>query len=64
MVVNAVAAIGFALLLGFIGAAIGTTLAAWTMVWLLLRGRRSMGEVATSTTGSDAASGGSWRPPS
>jgi putative peptidoglycan lipid II flippase len=47
MVVNAVAAIGFALLLGFIGAAIGTTLAAWTMVWLLLRGRRSMGEVAT-----------------
>jgi putative peptidoglycan lipid II flippase len=47
MVVNAVAAIGFAMLLGFIGAAIGTTLAAWTMVWLLLRGRRSMGEVAT-----------------
>jgi putative peptidoglycan lipid II flippase len=47
MVVNAVAAIGFAFLLGFIGAAIGTTLAAWTMVWLLLRGRRSMGEVAT-----------------
>jgi putative peptidoglycan lipid II flippase len=64
MVVNAVAAIGFALLLGFIGAAIGTTLAAWTMVWLLLRGRRSMGRSRHSTTGSDAASGGSWRPPS
>jgi putative peptidoglycan lipid II flippase len=47
MVVNAVAAVGFAYLLGFIGAAIGTTLAAWAMVWLLLRGRRSMGEVAT-----------------
>jgi putative peptidoglycan lipid II flippase len=47
MVVNAVAAIGFAYLLGFIGAAMGTTLAAWTMVWLLLRGRRSMGEEAT-----------------
>jgi putative peptidoglycan lipid II flippase len=46
MVVNAVAAVGFAMLLGFIGAAIGTTLAAWAMVWLLLRGRRSMGEVA------------------
>jgi putative peptidoglycan lipid II flippase len=47
MIVNAVAAVGFAMLLGFIGAAIGTTLAAWTMVWLLLRGRKSMGEVAT-----------------
>jgi putative peptidoglycan lipid II flippase len=47
MVVNAAAAIGFAWLLGFVGAAIGTTLAAWTMVWLLLRGRRGMGEVAT-----------------
>jgi putative peptidoglycan lipid II flippase len=46
MVVNAVAAVGFAYLLGFIGAAIGTTLAAWAMVWLLLRGRRDMGEVA------------------
>lgn len=50
MVVNAVAAIGFALLLGFIGAAIGTTLAAWAMVWLLLRGRRGMGEVAAFDT--------------
>ncbi|MGP1356863.1 murein biosynthesis integral membrane protein MurJ [Roseicyclus sp.] len=47
MVVNAVAAVGFAWLLGFIGAALGTTLAAWTMVWLLLRGRRGMGEEAT-----------------
>jgi putative peptidoglycan lipid II flippase len=47
MVVNAVAAVGFAYLLGFVGAAIGTTLAAWAMVWLLLRGRRTMGEVAT-----------------
>jgi putative peptidoglycan lipid II flippase len=47
MVVNAVAAVGFAVVLGFIGAAIGTTLAAWAMVLLLLRGRRGMGEVAT-----------------
>ncbi len=47
MVVNAVAAVGFAALLGFIGAAIGTTLAAWAMVVLLLRGRRGMGAVAT-----------------
>ncbi|MDG4647218.1 murein biosynthesis integral membrane protein MurJ [Roseibacterium sp. SDUM158017] len=47
MVVNAVAAIGFAWTLGFVGAAIGTTLAAWAMVWLLHRGRRGMGEVAT-----------------
>ncbi len=47
MAVNAAAAVGFAWLLGFVGAAIGTTLAAWAMVWLLLRGRRTMGEVAT-----------------
>jgi len=46
MVVNAVAAIGLAYAIGFLGAAIGTTLAGWTMVWLLLRGKRKMGEVA------------------
>lgn len=47
MVVNAVAAIGLSFVIGFVGAAIATSLAAWTMVWLLLRGKRSMGEVAT-----------------
>ena len=46
MVVNAAAAIGLAYTLGFIGAAMGTTLAAWVMVGLLLWGRRDMGEVA------------------
>ncbi len=47
LVVNAVAAIGLSFFIGFIGAAIATSLAAWTMVWQLLRGKRAMGEVAT-----------------
>ena len=47
MVVNAVAAVGLSFFIGFIGAAIATSLAGWTMVWQLLRGKRSMGEVAT-----------------
>jgi putative peptidoglycan lipid II flippase len=47
MVVNAVVAIGLAFVIGFVGAALATSLAAWTMVWLLLRGKRGMGEVAT-----------------
>jgi len=47
MVVNAIVAIGLAFWIGFIGAAIATTVAAWVMVWLLLRGKRDMGEVAT-----------------
>ncbi len=46
MVVNAVVAVGMAWALGFIGAAIGTTVAAWAMVWLLWRGTRGMGEGA------------------
>ncbi|QBX99618.1 murein biosynthesis integral membrane protein MurJ [Rhodophyticola sp. CCM32] len=46
MGVNAVVAVGLAMVIGFLGAAIGTTIAAWVMVWLLLRGTRSMGEVA------------------
>jgi len=46
MVVNAVAAIGLSFLIGYLGAAIATSLAAWTMVWQLLRGKRDMGEVA------------------
>lgn len=46
MGVNAVVAVGMAWAIGFIGAAIGTTVAAWAMVWLLWRGTRGMGEVA------------------
>ncbi len=46
MVMNAVAAIGLASVIGYLGAAIGTTVAAWTMVLLLLRGKRGMGTVA------------------
>ncbi|MEX3016584.1 murein biosynthesis integral membrane protein MurJ [Gymnodinialimonas hymeniacidonis] len=50
MVVNAVVAIGLALLIGFLGAAIATTAAAWVMVALLSKGRRSMGEEAQFDT--------------
>ncbi len=46
MVVNAVVAIGLSFFIGFVGAALATSLAAWTMVWQLLRGKRAMGEVA------------------
>jgi len=47
MVVNATVAIGLAYSIGYVGAALGTTVAGWAMVWLLLRGKRDMGEVAT-----------------
>lgn len=43
MVVNAVLAVGLGLTIGFLGAAIGTTAAAWAMVWLLARGGRRFG---------------------
>ncbi|GAB5448691.1 murein biosynthesis integral membrane protein MurJ [Gymnodinialimonas sp.] len=46
MVVNAVVAIGLASAIGFLGAAIGTTVAAWIMVGLLSRGRAGLGDVA------------------
>ncbi len=46
MVVNAVASIGLAFWLGFIGAALGTTVAGWAMVLLLWRGSRAMGVAA------------------
>ncbi|MEP4036669.1 murein biosynthesis integral membrane protein MurJ [Pseudophaeobacter sp.] len=46
MVVNAVVAIAGAALLGFIGAAIGTTIAGWAMVWQLARGTGAMGQSA------------------
>ena len=44
MFVNAVVAIGLAPVIGYLAAAIGTTVAAWAMVWLLWRGSRRMGE--------------------
>jgi len=46
MLVNAVVAIGLAPLIGYLAAAIGTTTAAWAMVWLLWRGSRDMGAAA------------------
>jgi putative peptidoglycan lipid II flippase len=51
MVVNAIAAIGLSFVIGYLGAAIGTTLAAWVMVGLLMRGRRDMGDAARFDTG-------------
>ncbi|NKX44101.1 murein biosynthesis integral membrane protein MurJ [Roseicyclus persicicus] len=46
MVVNGVVAVGLAFTIGFVGAAIATSVAGWAMVWLLLRGKRGMGDVA------------------
>lgn len=46
MVVNAVVAVVLAYQIGFLGAAIGTTVAAWVMVALLMRGTAHLGEVA------------------
>ena len=46
MVVNAGAAIWLSMYIGFIGAAIGTTLAGWIMLLLLWAGTREMGQAA------------------
>ncbi len=46
LVVNAAVALGLAPVIGWAAAALGTTLAAWAMVWLLARGSRRLGEVA------------------
>lgn len=46
MVVNAALAIGLAPFLGFIAAALGTTIAGWTMTLQLWLGTRTMGEAA------------------
>lgn len=46
MVVNAVIAVGLMNWLGFIAAAIGTTVAGWAMLALLWRGSRKMGKAA------------------
>ena len=44
MAVNAGIAIGLAPFIGWIAAALATTLAAWIMLWLLVRGARAMGD--------------------
>jgi len=46
MLVNAVLAIGLMPLIGYLAAAIATSVAAWTMVWQLWHGSRRMGDAA------------------
>ncbi len=46
MVVNAVLAVGLAPVIGYIAAALATTVAAWVMVWQLWRGARRLGAAA------------------
>ncbi|WP_135504011.1 murein biosynthesis integral membrane protein MurJ [Roseovarius aestuariivivens] len=46
MAINAVIAVGLAYAIGWIAAAIATTLAAWVMVWQLTRGARGFGDAA------------------
>ncbi len=46
MIVNAGLAFGLAAAMGWIAAALATTVAAWVMVWQLARGARRFGEVA------------------
>ncbi|WP_417271420.1 murein biosynthesis integral membrane protein MurJ [Celeribacter sp.] len=48
MVINAVVAVGLSFAIGYLAAAVATTLAAWTMVWLLWRGTKGMGEAVTA----------------
>jgi putative peptidoglycan lipid II flippase len=46
MLVNLVVAVGLLPLIGWLAAAVATTVAAWTMVWQLWRGSRAMGDAA------------------
>jgi putative peptidoglycan lipid II flippase len=46
LIINALVAVGLAPFIGFIAAALGTTLAAWGMLWFLWRGSRGMGQAA------------------
>lgn len=46
MIVNALIAIGLAPFIGYIAAAIGTTVAGWAMVWQLWSGSRAMDQAA------------------
>ncbi len=50
MLVNAVIAIGLAPVIGYLAAAVGTSLAAWAMVLQLWLGSRAMGEAAATDT--------------
>ncbi|WP_323035722.1 murein biosynthesis integral membrane protein MurJ [Pararhodobacter sp.] len=50
MVVNAVLAVGLAPVVGYIAAAVATSVAAWAMVWQLWSGSRSMGEAVRFDT--------------
>lgn len=47
LVLNAVLAIGLSPFIGFIAAALGTTLTGWAMMFMLWRGARNMGAAAT-----------------
>jgi len=46
MVINAVLAVGLAPFIGYLAAAVATSAAGWSMVWLLWHGSREMGEAA------------------
>jgi putative peptidoglycan lipid II flippase len=46
MVVNAAVAVGLAPVMGFLAAALATSVAGWTMVWQLWRGSRDMGDAS------------------
>ncbi len=46
MAVNALIAVGLMPVLGFVAAALATSVAGWTMVWQLWRGARAMGDAA------------------
>ena len=48
MLVNAALALGLAPLIGFIAAALGTTVAGWTMLWQLWHGTKPMGDTAAA----------------
>jgi putative peptidoglycan lipid II flippase len=48
MVVNAVVALGLAPFIGFIAAALGTTVAGWVMLWQLWQGTKPMGDMAAA----------------
>ena len=50
MIINAGVAIGLSMYIGYIAAAIATTLAGWVMVWLLWRGSQTMGDAARFDT--------------
>ncbi len=47
MILNLVLAVGLSPFIGFIAAALGTTMTGWAMIVLLWRGSRYMGEAAT-----------------